>query len=273
MVKPLTFKGDKPKKRKVRSDDPEKSSTKTRKTTGPDPEADNENPPDDTSWVSADAPSDLGGPIVLVLPSDKATCVASDANGVVFASELENLIDGNAETAEPHDVRQVWVVTKVAGTEGYSFKGHHGKYLSCDNHGIMSATASAVGHYESFIVIPSPDIGGAFYLQTRGGDAESFLCVKESSKASSGVEIRGDAETISFETGVRIRMQARFKPRLRASKESKAYEKISKKELEELVGRNLEDDEVKRLRRARREGNFHEEMLDVKVKGKHDKWA
>ena len=66
---------------------------------------------------------------MLVLPSDKPSCVASDANGVVFASELENLVDGDPGTAEPHDVRQVWVVTKVAGTDGYSFKGHHGKYV------------------------------------------------------------------------------------------------------------------------------------------------
>lgn len=39
------------------------------------------------------------------------------------------------------------------------------------------------------------------------------------------------------------------------------------------MGRRLEDSEVKRLRRARREGNFHEEVLDVRVRGKHDKFA
>lgn len=147
------------------------------------------------------------------------------------------------------------------------------RYLSCDSHGLFSATASAVSHFESFLAIPSVDIPGTFALQVRGGDSESFLGIKESAKATGGVEIRGDATSVSFETTVRIRMQARFKPRLRANKESKAYEKISRKELEGLVGRKLEDDEVKRLRRARREGNFHEEMLDVKVKGKHDKFA
>lgn len=72
---------------------------------------------------------------------------------------------------------------------------------------------------------------------------------------------------------MRVRMQAKFKPRIRASKESKAYEKISKKELEGIVGRVLDEDEVRRLRRGRREGNFHEVLLDVKVKGKHDKFA
>lgn len=99
------------------------------------------------------------------------------------------------------------------------------------------------------------------------------MTIKESAKATGGVEIRGDASTVSFESTVRIRMQARFKPKLRASKESKAYEKISRKELEGIVGRSLDEDEVKRLRRARRQGNFHEEVLDVRVKGKHDKFA
>jgi len=147
------------------------------------------------------------------------------------------------------------------------------RYLSCDNHGLFSATAAAVGHYESFLVIPSPDIPGTFSIQTHGGDTETFLCVKESAKASGGVEIRGDASAISFETTLRIRMQARFKPKLRADKESKAYEKISKKELEAIVGRSLNDDEVRRLRRARREGYFHEEVLEAKISGKHDKFA
>jgi protein FRG1 len=68
-------------------------------------------------------------------------------------------------------------------------------------------------------------------------------------------------------------MQARFKPKLKASKESKALEKVSRKELEAAVGRRLEDHEVKRLRQARREGNYHEEILNVRVKGKHDKFA
>lgn len=147
------------------------------------------------------------------------------------------------------------------------------RYLSSDTHGLFSASASAVSHYESFLVIPSPEVSGMFSLQTRGGDAESFLCIKENSKVVGGVEIRGDANTISFETTVRVRMQARFKPKVRATKESKAYEKISKKELEGIVGRGLSDEEVKRLRKGRKEGNFHEVLLDVKVSGKHDKWA
>jgi protein FRG1 len=68
-------------------------------------------------------------------------------------------------------------------------------------------------------------------------------------------------------------MQARFKPKNRVEKAEKAHQKISKMELEELIGRKLDDGEVKRLRKARREGDFHEVALELKVKTSHDKYA
>lgn len=86
-------------------------------------------------------------------------------------------------------------------------------------------------------------------------------------------DIRGDATEISFDTTLRIRMQARFKPRFKASKEEKAKEKISRKELEDAVGRRLNEDEVRSLKRARREGDYHERLLDLKSKNKHDKYG
>ncbi|KAL4739715.1 FRG1-like family-domain-containing protein [Aspergillus similis] len=284
MVKPLTFKGDKPKSKKRKNPSstsdfsapaklPKQSqSSDLRQDHTPYSNEEAENTAEDQSWVSADTTSDISGPILIVLPSDPLTCIASDMNGKVFASELENLIEGDARTAEPHDVRQVWVATRVAGTEGFSLKGAHGRYLSCDKYGLFSATASAISQHESFLIHPSPDIPGAFFMQTQGGTGESdtFVSVKEGAK---GVEIRGDENSLSFQTTLRVRMQARFKPRIKANKETKAREKISRKELEEIVGRRLDEDEVKRLRRARREGNFHEEVLDVRVRGKHDKFA
>lgn len=131
MVKPLTFKGDKkPKKRKL-SDKDDESRKKVALSSST-----NENPPptedtdDDHHWVSADVPSDVAGPVVIVLPSSPPTCLACDANGKVFVSEIENLIEGNPSTAEPHDVRQVWVATKIAGSDAFNFKGHHGRYGS-----------------------------------------------------------------------------------------------------------------------------------------------
>ena len=106
-----------------------------------------------------------------------------------------------------------------------------------------------------------------FSIQT---ERERFFTVTENAR---GIEIRGDAESISFNTTLRIRMQARFKPKLKANKEAKAREKISRKELEGVVGRKLEDDEVRRLKKSRVHGDYHEAILDVRVKGKHDKYS
>ena len=115
--------------------------------------------------------------------------------------------------------------------------------------------------------VASPDTPGTFSIQTL---RDTFLAVQQGDK---GPEVRADADGISFATTVRVRMQARFKPRLKAHKETKAREKISRRQLEEAVGRALEEEEVGRLKRARRDGDYHEVLLDVKVKGKHDKYA
>ncbi|KAG4437418.1 hypothetical protein IFR05_007100 [Cadophora sp. M221] len=275
MVKPLTFKGDKKAKKRKRVDVAEKfgdedvgSSSKQLAVSKTD-----EDPAvDDDSWVTAEATGDVVGPIVLVLPSDPPSCIACDTNGQVFASALENILNGDPSTSEPHDVRQVWVANRVAGTETFSFKGHHGRYLSCDKFGILSANTEAVSPLESFLSIPTADTPGTFQIQTL---RDTFLTIKPStsSKSSALPEVRGDAEATTFNTTLRIRMQARFKPKLKASKEEKAREKISRKELEEAVGRRLEDDEVRKLKKARREGDYHEALLLIKVKNKHDKYS
>ena len=137
--------------------------------------------------------------------------------------------------------------------------------MGCDKFGILSAAREAISAEESFFCIASPETPATFNIQTQ---RDKFLTVGDDSKAP---EVRGDAEAPSFSTAFRIRMQARFKPKLKANKELKAREKISRKELEEVVGRKLDDGEVKRLKKARREGDYHETILDVRVKGKHDK--
>ncbi|KAI9885629.1 MAG: hypothetical protein M1823_002591 [Watsoniomyces obsoletus] len=272
MVKPLTFKGDKKsKKRKRKEDHDEETSQSLTRQNDQSNIVD-----DDDTWVTADIPSDITGPIIIILPSEQPTCLACDVNGKVFASPLENIVENDLGTAEPHDVRQVWVANRVAGTEGLSFKGHHGRYLSCDKFGHLSALREAIGAEESFRCISPPDTPGMFSIQT---ERETYLGISSDSNSNSNsnssttVEIRGDSTEIEYTTTLRIRMQARFKPKLKANKEEKARGKISRKELEEVVGRRLEEDEIRRLKKARREGNYHEAILDVRVKGKHDKFA
>ncbi|PWY95583.1 hypothetical protein BO94DRAFT_455327 [Aspergillus sclerotioniger CBS 115572] len=276
MVKPLTFKGDKPKKRKHTSDSsapkkkPTLTSSESQPQSAPAIEEEDTSTLSDQSWVSADTPSDISGPILIVLRTNPPTCLATDAHGTVFVSEIENLIEGDPATAEPHDVRQVWVATKVAGIEGWSLRGGSGKYLTSDKHGILSAAASAVSRHEIFSIMESESGGDGFF---NVGTASSDTASSDTSGVK--IEVRGDETRLDSNEGtnIRVRMQARFKPRIQASKEIKAREKIGRKELEGIVGRRLDEDEVRRLRKARKEGDFHEAILDVRVRGKHDKFA
>lgn len=284
MVKPLTFKGDKkPKKRKRAAaerddgDDAGESSSRQQKklvrSEGGGGGNDAEDQANDDSWVSADTVADVVGPVMIVLPTDKPSALACDAGGKVFALPIENIVDGNPASAEPHDVRQVWVANRVAGTEHFRFKGHHGRYLACDKIGQLSATSEAVSPLESFNVIATADTPGTFQIQTL---RDTFLTIKPSTSTKPNAppaEVRGDADAITFNTTLRIRMQARFKPRIRTSKEEREKSKISRRELEEAAGRRLDEDEVRMLKRAKREGDFHERLLEIKVKSKHDKFG
>ena len=127
MVKPLSFKGDKKaKKRKVGRAPYDAEARPAKALVASDAAA--EGVDDDDGWVTAEAAGDLAGPVMVVLPSAPATCLACDAAGTVFASVVENMAEADPATAEPHDVRQVWVASRVAGTDGVSLKGHHGRY-------------------------------------------------------------------------------------------------------------------------------------------------
>ncbi|EPQ64231.1 Bgt-4570 [Blumeria graminis f. sp. tritici] len=265
MVKALTFKGDKKikKRKRIESDDKFPKEGFSAASEAHTVKAVDDNGTDDDSWISAETSVDVVGPVVIVLPSESPTCIACDSSGKVYASELENIIDKNPASAEPHDVRQVWVANRVAGTESLNFKGHHGKYLGCDKFGLLSSNSEAVSPSESFLAIPSVQSPGTFEIQTLRG---SFLTVAPPSKSNAGLEIRGDAEEASSATKIRIRMQARFKPKYKITKKEKAREKISRKEIEEAVGRRLDDDEIRKLKRARKEGSYHEALLLIKVK-------
>lgn len=133
MVKPLTFKGDKkpskPKRKREARDEgadaePSGSKKAARVVAAEGNEDETEN---DDGWVSADVVSDVSGPVMFVLPTEPVTALACDAIGKVFTIAVENIVDENPATAEPHDVRMVWVANKIVGTENWRFKGHHGK--------------------------------------------------------------------------------------------------------------------------------------------------
>ena len=199
-------------------------------------------------------------------------------------------------SAEPSDVRQVWVVNKVPGEgAGWTLKSVQGKYLSADRVGVVSCEREAVGMEEVWWFVNPGDGGddrgaeeeeeervkvegeskvkpdGTFYMRT---SRKKYISISSSTMSrTTQCNIRADEEVPSLSSAVHIRMQSRFKPRLKANRELKAKEKISRKQLEEAVGRRLNEDEVRRLKKARREGEWHEAVLDARVKGSHDKFS
>ncbi|KAK5992477.1 hypothetical protein PT974_05884 [Cladobotryum mycophilum] len=253
MVKPLSFKGDKkPKKRKRaaadRDDQDEgegEGSSSKQLAKQQDVDADTT---DDDSWVSADVVTDIVGPIMIVLPTDQPSALACDPSGKVFALPIENIVDGNPATAEPHDVRQVWVANRISNTEHFRLKGHHGNYIPL----------------ETWSLVATADTPGTFQFQTL---RDTLVTIKPSTSSKPNAplaEIRGDADGITFNTTLRIRMQARFKPRIKSSKEERALAKVSRRELEDAAGRRLNEDEVRVLKRAKKDGDFHERLLEIK---------
>lgn len=128
MVKALSFKGDKkPHKKRKRPEggDPGEDATHSKELTLAAGLAEDV---EDEHWVSADVISDISGPVMLVLASEPVTSIACDQMGKVFALKVENMVESLPDSSEPHDVRQVFVATKVLGSEHeFSLKGHQGK--------------------------------------------------------------------------------------------------------------------------------------------------
>lgn len=152
--------------------------------------------------------------------------MACDATGKVYASVLENIEGENLNTAEPAEVKQVWVVTKIHGAERYSLKSHHGKYLSCDKFGVLSATKEAISHEEGFAAVKT-DVGSGWAFQTA---RDKYIGIDDPNSGGT-VEIRGDAEEVGFCQTWTIRGQARFKKKTK-KEENRLKDRITRKDLE-----------------------------------------
>ena len=96
--------------------------------------------------------------------------------------------------------------------------------------------------------------------------------------AGGKTEIRGDADSVGFNETFTLRIQARLR------KKSKTEPKASRRDLEKMyipcleptmfsVGKPLTDEQVKELRRAKKEGWFNSALLDIRTKSKSDKYA
>lgn len=146
----------------------------------------------------------------------------------------------------------MWVATKIHGCEKWSLKSHHGKYLGCDQHGILSATREAISPEEEFVPVRNELGGGRWALQTV---RERFVGVDESGGV---IEVRGDAESVGFGETWRLRLQKRNKKKTKGvGSDGKTKDKITRKELEELAGVKLNYNQIKTLKKSRRGMQSH----------------
>ncbi|EJD34138.1 hypothetical protein AURDEDRAFT_28969, partial [Auricularia subglabra TFB-10046 SS5] len=188
----LTFKGDKPskkRKRKERDDDGPSSSRLS-------PSADDE----PERWVLPENALELRGPTFIFHPSEPPLCVSYDTGRSKLAlSALSPAADQPLKECTPAQVSHVWVATRVAGAEtvnfrtGISTSSGAPKFLGCDAHGLVSADREARGPQEEWTPVLLPDAGGMVAFQNSYG---KYLSVDET--AGGSMALRGDSDTIGF---------------------------------------------------------------------------
>ncbi|SPO24985.1 uncharacterized protein UTRI_01496_B [Ustilago trichophora] len=227
----LSFKGDKPKKRKKSSHG--QTSSHKRKANHQDGSDVEDVGGNEQAWVPVESSLDLSGPCFIfhhrsnchsssprrclafqptlqsveaapVLPesdestiADRAGLLASDPK---LAEELEGAeIVESAEQEprmEPQSVYQVWVATKVPGSSSpvrFTFKSAEGKFLGADKNGLLKAAMEARGPQEEWTLETSGD--GTWLLRSVHN---RYLALDQ--VAGGKTVVRADAERTDDET-------------------------------------------------------------------------
>jgi protein FRG1 len=200
----LKFKGEKTKKKRKRENDSGSSGFRQ--------EDDGNNNPE--TWVLPEDPSHIRGPTFIQHPSDPVPiCVTYDANRhriVLLPLDKDKTEDGTELPALleriPLDISQVWVTTRVAGSETINLRTGtgEGKFLSCDAHGLVSADREARGPQEEWTPVFMPD-GMVAFMNVY----EKYLCVDE--VAGGALTLRGDSEEVGFGERFWVKIQSKYK--------------------------------------------------------------
>jgi protein FRG1 len=102
--------------------------------------------------------------------------------------------------------------------------------------------------------------------------------------AGGKTEIRGDADSVGFNETFTLRIQARLRKKSKTTLVVNAEPKLSRRDLEKMylprfepvnlsAGKPLTDEQVKELKKAKKEGWFNSALLDIRTKSKSDKYA
>lgn len=262
-TKKLSFKGDAPRKRK-RAAVPKSSVDSTSLSAVPATSKVSAKSKDDEGWLDAETLEDINGPIMVAYRFDDAVSLVSDIRGSVFTIHIDP-VPKLLSDATPHDVRQVYVASPILSRPVgvVSLKnGATGKYLGTDRFGDVRCEKDAISPAEEWTMVKRPDgwsIQSAF---------DSFLSISKTG-------VRGDAQEIGFCETFKIRIQAqnRSKKAKTSIAGASSMTLTTKKELEDKCDRKLDLEELEKLRTAERNGELGEAILDMRVKGRSDKFG
>ncbi|RPA85594.1 hypothetical protein BJ508DRAFT_411980 [Ascobolus immersus RN42] len=157
MVSKLTFKGEKPSKKRKRSSKPSESTVATN-TPAAATATPNDIEDDGTLWTTMTTTPSIRGPCMLVPPATPSItstslplALSSDTEGTLFFSPLTLNLDNDPLTVEPSDVSEVLIIAEIPGRKGrWSIKSAYGKYFSCDKSGVVFCDRTAVGAEEEW---------------------------------------------------------------------------------------------------------------------------
>ncbi|KAG5363800.1 hypothetical protein CJU89_2985 [Yarrowia sp. B02] len=264
MVKKLSFKGDK-KKQKTKSTTTDKKRPRT------------DAQDDETSgWVSAKSSEEFHGPTLLATTSeDKPCCFAfetSDETPTMTVSFDLDTVDKKLDSAEPTSTQQVLLLSPLEFDTNkrtididetvakFALKVPSlGVFLGIDKSGLVSLDSVAIGPQQQFTFkrdgaswTMQTSYGG--YVQIKGG---KIIVTEEEKKASRFT----------------VRLQSSHRKKTTAEKQTVTYYAMSTKALEQRAGRSLDPEEVVKLKKANKEGNLNEALLDLRQRGKSDTYC
>jgi len=274
----LRFKGDKTKKKRKRDDGDERTgSSSKRKVDDKDPEM----------WVLPENVNEIRGPTFIFHPSDPSPISVnfnSTTNRIYLHTLDKDKSEEGAEPMElldrtPMDVSQVWVTTRLAGSETINLRTGtgEGKFLSCDAHGLVSSDRDARGPQEEWTPVVLPDGMVAFM-----NIYEKYLGVDEA--AGGSLQLRGDSEEVGFAERFWVKIQHKYKKEAHEEEKKKKDGETGPPKIDEAssnhvyqawgAGRSVVSvEDKKELKRARKEGRLAEAMLDRRSKLKSDRFC
>jgi protein FRG1 len=156
--------------------------------------------------VLPENPQQVIGPTFIFHPSDPPLCIAFNQTSskimlpAISRPDAAGSEPGPLVSLVPTDVSHVWVSTRVAGSETMNFRTPDGKFLSSDQHGLVSANREARGPQEEWNPVILED--GMVALQNI---YEKYLAVDE--VAGGKLSLRADSDTVGFQEKFWVKVQ------------------------------------------------------------------